>query len=279
MSINHSEFEHLISNESEKNSDNFWQRNNEEIKKQLGNILNYSQKRSNEDYQEILDDKFKKEKQFSIDVIQATEKALQNTDKELIVLFDIDDTIGKFLHFDEAEYYLRKKVDNNGMTLLRPSFPLLMEQYFKKYIDNKKIKIGFISTRSDSAMRKQLGNENQLGQIDKYIDKELLYSTYNPSASNIISNITTDEEKINFLNNNCGEILSRHFPDNDLPEDYYDLTSIGGNLQKLEIIRSLKEGNLKENHILCIDDFGYTKYLNEKDCFGVCVYDNLFGLR
>lgn len=234
----------------EKAPNTFWEENKRTVKDKIKAIfLEYEKGYNLDEIDDEVNRTVEKEEKFTTNIIEAFEKIKKNS-QEKIILFDIDETIGKIKAIDERQ----------NKTVLRPSFELLLENYFNKYLEKKELKIGFLSSRSKDSICNQLDDINHLVSIKKYVDKDYIYSTRDVKT-------TDDPENYDYRNNPAiNPILYK--------DRLYELYP--GDLQKLEYIKN-NLPSLEGKSIMIVDDFKYTDVLNsDKKLYGVCVQDFIF---
>lgn len=215
-----------------------------------------------------------RERSFVSSLIREVEKEREGGgEKELLVLLDIDDTIGQ-PDFDRETGKL------NG-TILRPSIVKLL-RYIQGEFSN--IKFGFLTTRGGSFVREQLEDEKYLKRLQEYIDPGAIYSTaeYEQSLLQELGDaLESDDrdkaqkiqEKINALKNSprnkeLKNYLRRHpeIQENKIPPDE-SFRWVPGDYKKLEALKSIREKNPNAS-ILAVDDLQYPAFMKR----GVCVY-------
>lgn len=192
-----------------------------------------------EEIQEIKEKLQKREENFFLKVLLAVQKAVNSNPGKVMILFDIDETIGV------------SNFSSNGsvVTKLRPSLIPLLKQL--KELD---VEIGFLSSRSKEVMEEQLKDGQNLAPIGDYVDKELVFSSeqYDDSTD------TEDE-----LNKNFGSRNS--IINNTLVQEkggYEEFMT--GEKQKIYALRDIRNQYL-EKSIIVVDDFGYPRFLNEEN--------------
>lgn len=244
--------------ESHPTPGSLWESIETEIKNSLKNIfqteLSRLQTKDLEEAEETTDKLIQREERFFIDVLTIAERAIQDaqTENDIIILFDIDETIGVYYTTGE----------NNTITKLRPSlFPLLNE------LKSKGLKIGFISSRGREAMLEQLQKENNLAPINAYIDKNLVFSSrgYRTRSSDEFARILIETfgGKKGILNDDLLRSANE-----------YELPSGNGDQQKITLLQEIKETN-PDKKIIAIDDCDYPRFLNEQNgLYGVALTHN-----
>ncbi len=204
--------------------------------------------------QEIMENMLSRERSFLTRILLQIEHARteHGEGRELIVLFDIDETIG-------AGEILE---DNTVRTILRPSLIPLLQT-----ITAQGAKIGFISTRSVEAMQKQLGEAQNLAPIRQYIDKNYIYS---PGRNESSISFRSYEELAAACKQKFGGAIgiiddSRIGGEKDGdpdPDAYPD----SGDLDKLAVLERARP-DFEEKIIVVVDDIKYPKFLNNKNGF------------
>lgn len=205
------------------------------------NLKKYSDETS-EEYTERLQEKIEGEKYFFEEVLRESEALVMDTNnKTSIILFDIDETIGKAL-FD--------KKGNFSGTLLRPALLPLLEHIQQKF---PHVEIGFITTRSKEGVMDQLEDEHQFASIKKFLSLNRMYSVARQEVY-----MSTDEQS-EFIKNS--PVINQA---SVTEETEWHLNS--GDILKLKVLEELQ---LKEPHtgVLAVDDFQYAGLLKR----GVCL--------
>jgi len=168
------------------NFETFWKSNEATIIKNIKNLAEKNHENDDESDEKVLDvDKYlQKEKEFCKTVMEGIKISLEAS-KELkekheeykaILLFDIDDTIGK------SDVYSKSKDFQ-----IRPSFELLM----KNLKDHSDIEIGILSSRSLDALQKQQINsdiDNDFSDVGHYFNSDYVFSSKDFDEQNFSDN-------------------------------------------------------------------------------------------
>jgi len=193
----------------------------------------------------------------------------ENPEGDMLILFDIDDTIGR-----PKENRETGKIDG---TILRPSILELLRHIREQYPNTR---FGIISTRG--LLQEQLQDEKWLAPLKEFVDPNEVHSTkewgeklFRDFAEE--ENIEKQKELSRRLKSwergpgssphKIADYLRQHpeVEEAKIPEElsrWYP-----GDYLKMEIIKTKREAN-QDTTLIAVDDFEYPKFLKH----GVCVY-------
>jgi len=199
--------------------------------------------------QENLEGKIQKEKAF-VKLLLPKLKELLGKSKKVLMLVDVDETIGGGYHDKEQKFH----------TIVRPAFLAILNQ-IQPFRAAGKIEIGLLTTRG--IPKEQLDDPANLQKIKSFIHPDHIYSTRkyrsDGDSSEEVEEIGKSEDSV--LRTGLTEADYREFPN-------------VGSVVKLKALQDIKKGN-PEVAILVLDDDRYTPYLDEhKDLHGVKVGDD-----
>jgi hypothetical protein len=233
--------------EGQSKFDIFWQQNADNIIAQV--------KEKHHRFEELGMERLEKERTFAQTVIERVEEAMGTSEGQpIIVLFDIDHTIG-------APGFA-SGLSEEGTTL-RPVLLPLLEQYLKPYIDQGKIKMGILSSRSKEALLDQLEDNKHLKPINNYIDREFVFS----SRTYLKEMRTIHQKQITGFDFNGPEVTQKSHGkagsgllQDESAEVVQPPVGSFDDLSKLDTLKDIRDQI--SGNIVVFDDTRYAGYLN-----------------
>ncbi len=185
------------------------------------------------------------EEQFVKAVLSQLENILkEDSGKETVALFDIDETIGVARRPNEE--------GDSYVTIFRPSIMALFE-----YLKQSNVKMGFLTTRGK--LEEQLTHPNELGPIDSFIDKRFLFASGEHGFSEDSGRFAeTMKEELGGPDGVINETLL-----ND--DNIWRYTTIGSQ-EKLHALATIRK-TYKDQNFLVVDDFPYPEILSKRNGF------------
>jgi len=226
----------------------FWNTNEGLIKEGLETYLRENVF-SNYDVQselckERLNKALKVEKDFLSVLLETLKKSLE-VNKKIVMLFDVDETIGQGFYDNEG----------GAHTFIRPSFVPFLNN-IKTSIENGKVNIGLITTRGP--VKEQLEDKEHLMGIKGFVNPDYVYSTRD--ANFHVDRSKDNSEIIKGFETGKDTILNLEAVEN---EGY---TGSAANLSKLLILKNLRT-LYPDTLFIVVDDARYPKCLDEKKGF------------
>jgi len=224
----------------------------------------------------------KNEQYFVEHILEALQQALNEKNK-VILLFDVDDTIGKGF---SKNYLLEDKLpqeENKFITILRPSIEPLLKLI--KQIDvNDRIEIGLCSNRGQEALLQQLKDPENLNPISKHINQNRIYSSrdfllkhYDVGEIDHAYFKLSNELENDYDGNNIKKLFSNIISPQKIEQDEAGMVvhlANTGNSEKLVFYSDLKKQE-ENTGIVAVDDFVYPYYFDpNKGIYGVSLYQN-----
>lgn len=248
-----------VAHEDIEQPEDFWKNIEEDTRQGLLTTFAISfeqmkRRHSEEEVEEEVQKMIEREHAFVTQTLSLIEKArTENPQKELVLLFDIDETIATVDFDGQQKLY----------TILRPSLKPLLEHI----VSDAKIKIGFITTRGKEAVEKQLTDLKHLELISVYIDPQYIYSSRGENSA--IGFYQNDEEfRDKYLD---AFVRQTAILDEQTVvaafDDPHDITlRNSGNIEKLSLLKRLQE-DFRDKVVVIVDDIEYPKSLNQKNGF------------
>lgn len=226
----------------------FWEQIKEGVASNLEQLIPAFEDETEEERKSKLNRALEREKHF-VESVLNTLKGVLDKEKELIILFDIDETIA----------VPKIGPGEKTKTIIRPSLPHLLEKI--KEMTGGKARIGFITSRDQKTLEDQLSKPEGLEAISGYIDRSLIFSVRDMEMGD-----TFELARRIALGEELQEIVNPQ-----LVSDEPDFESMiqEGDVVKLRKLEEIKKGNLKSN-IVVVDDLSYPRFLDPgKNLFGI----------
>lgn len=191
---------------------------------------------SDEEYMEKVEEKIDGEKYFFQEVLHGAEVLAGDSEHtKSVILFDIDDTIGKPVFDREGNF---------SGTILRPTLLPLLENIKEKF---PAMEIGFLTTRSKEGVVSQLEDEHQLASLKKFISADRIYSVARQEVY-----MSTDEQS-EFVQKS--PIVNQEHVTEETGWYLHP-----GDILKLKMLEELN-ANEPATSVLAVDDFSYAGLL------------------
>ena len=227
----------------------FWKaikdRVKENLESEFGSELNRTDEFERKD--ERIERMMAREKTFVTSVLSRVERAREERGGDMVILFDINETIGSTKFVD----------GNNFHTLLRPSLMPMMEK-----LRAMGIKIGFISNWGKEAMERQLQDTQDLESLREYITPKYIYSTRVGYEQDLP--YRSVEELAQKLKETFGGDLG--VVDDALLGAEGEYPDSSGDYEKLFFLKKI-QSELNGKTVIVVDDLDYPKYLDKKKGF------------
>lgn len=225
----------------------FWNQHQSSIGEKLRAVYAGGSTKYLDEHPEQFDECMAHEEAFITSVIAKIEDVLSRSDREIIVLFDLDETLVS----------PKRDQQEKLISIVRPSAEPLFNDYLNTLIESQRVKAGFLSTRGKEAMVSQLSDPDNLLQLARFIDTSLVYST-------------EDLEEV-YEHGNTWEIIARKhsskgsglLQDDSVQEqspDHYMYSD--GDWYKLDCLQHIKKSH-PDSNIIVVDDLLFPKNLNE----------------
>ena len=226
----------------------FWEQIKEDVVSNLEQSIPAFEDETEEERKLRLNCALERERHF-VELVLNTLKEVLDKEKELIILFDIDETIAA------------QKIGPGGetKTIIRPSLPHLLEKI--KEMTGGKARIGFITSRDQKTLEDQLSKPEELETISGHIDRSLIFSVRDMEmgdTSELARRIALGEELQKIVN---PQLVSNEPDFGSIIQE--------GDVVKLRKLEEIKKGNPKSN-IVVVDDLPYPRFLDPgKNLFGI----------
>jgi hypothetical protein len=226
-----------------------WEQIKEGVTSNLEQLIPAFEDETEEERKQKLDRALEREKTFVESVLSTLKEVLNKGNQEIIILFDIDETIA----------VSKMGPDGKEETIIRPSLPHLLKEI--KKTAGEKARIGFITSRDRKTVEDQLSKPGGLGAISSFTDKSLIFSVSSMKGEDTLEfarKLASGEE--------LQETVSSQLVSNE--PDFESIIQEGDEV-KLRKLEEIKKGN-PESNIVIVDDLPYPRFLNpEKNFSGV----------
>ncbi len=226
-----------------------------------------------------LEDEFEgfrsREQRFIEKIWEQIENLVKVGQKNIAVLFDIDETIGR-AHYDS---------NNNVSTILRPAVQPLFDELNIWEKEGVSTDLGILSTRGPEQLRRQLSEEHHLQSVASLLSSELIFGTKELAdldeeayfMADRLSNGMEQEAVWLEFQERCGTFLNAAMLDEYVrPGDQSNREWRRSNLlssadfHKLLFIDVIMK-KYPDKAFLVVDDINYPKYLDHPRLKGVCL--------
>lgn len=217
--------------ENNKRFDIFWKIQSGRVRQELKNLVDKEDK-DDEEYLEDVERQFENEREFCRIIYDKVQALTQESPKEIILLFDIDDTIG---------------IVRGDKFIVRPSFGSFLEELKAKFPN---IRIGILSNRPLERLNEQISDPEtaySFAEVGKYFDKDLVYSSRG--------------EKIYTLSSDTKKKLRALLPKIDFDEE--ERLSLG-QMEKLHNYAKIADEHPK-TQVMLVDDMVPEKFSHGKN--------------
>lgn len=198
-----------------------------------------------------------KEYSFMAKVYTATMQAAAETSNKVICLFDIDGTIGELPEDDESA---------DIHTLLRPSFPILVEQLTNEL--KQQVSFGLLSNRSQKSLDDEMEYPSFLSPVRALMNPLYAFSSGEQERSDLLNGVPT-QQAINCYLDSIRGIIDSNVIDKTISgeiqfHDWYDT--------KINTIVGL-HAKYPTTTLIVVDNFPYAACFNpvNERIRGICV--------
>ena len=259
-------------------SDEVWQGIQEQAKQGL---IQIGIKTNKPFFEKQIGEMLHREEVFVKKIWDKITSVIESGQKNIVILFDIDQTIGEIHSLVVGDREQR-------CTIIRPSFNLLTERLRNLSID---LKIGLLSTRNIEDIQEQLKDPIHLQPIAQSVDNRYCFSTDQlPSYQKKLVNEQEGYQQAIALAKNANIVTDniydcfRRLPESATPEERHLRARVKlfpADIQKILLFRNLLNPHFQysdgedfasphrfdpnlfnERSIIIVDDFMYPIYLN-----------------